>query len=93
MLARRHSPPPLTVAAQEVVEELKEREAAPGVAGLRLQAGVHVGAVQRQEGFGVLRHQLGPPGEGLETPQKKKIRGCRPRVGVLAKADLEGERR
>lgn len=61
----------LTVAAQEAVEQLEEREAAPAVGRLRLQDGVHVGPEQGQEGFGVLLHQLRPAGEGLHTPQKK----------------------
>lgn len=82
---------PLTVTAQEVVEELEEREAVPGVDGLRLQRGVHVGSVQRQKGFGVFHHQLGPPGEGLKTPQKKSISSCwlQPQVSMLANADLD----
>lgn len=55
----------LTVGPQEVVVQLEQREAVPGVDGLDVQSGVHVGSVQGQESLGVFRHQLGPPREGL----------------------------
>lgn len=51
----------LTVRSEKVVVELEEREAVPGVHGLDVQRGVHVGSVQRQKGLGVFGHQLGPP--------------------------------
>ena len=55
----------LTVSSQEVVEELEQREAVPGVNGLDLQSGIHVGSVQGQEGLGVFGHHLWPPRESL----------------------------
>lgn len=60
----------LTVCSQEVVVELEERETVPGVHGLDMQRGVHVGSVQRQKGLGVFGHQLGPPGEGLRESRR-----------------------
>lgn len=50
--------------------ELEEREAVPGVHGLDVQRGVHVGSVQRQKGLGVFGHQLGPPREGLRESRR-----------------------
>lgn len=76
-----------TVTAQKTVEELEERECVPGVGGLRLQAGVHISSVQRQEGLSVLHQQLRPPGEGLEIPQKN-INRLEP-VSMLAKAHVD----
>lgn len=77
----------LTVTAQKAVEELEERERVPGVGGLRLQAGVHVSLVQRQEGLSVFHQQLRPPGEGLETPQKN-VNRLEP-LSMLANADVD----
>lgn len=46
----------LTVSSQEVVEQLEEREAVPGVDRLHGKGWVHVGLVQGQEVGGVFSH-------------------------------------
>lgn len=63
----------LTIGSQEVVEELEQRETVPGVHRLDLQSGVHVGFIQRQEGLGVLGHQLRPPGESLRERKQEVV--------------------
>lgn len=63
----------LTVSAQEVVEQLEERKAVPGVLRLHLQRRVHVHRVQRQEDLCMLRHHLRPPGKGLPNTHKHTV--------------------
>ena len=48
----------LTVGPQKVIEQLEEREAVPAVRGLNLQCSIHVHCIQRQEGLGMLHHQV-----------------------------------
>lgn len=56
-----------TVRAEEVIKQLEEREAVPALRRLDLQGSVHVHSVHGQEGLSVLRHQVRPPGKGLDT--------------------------
>lgn len=67
----------LTVHPQEVIEQLEEGETVPAVGRLNLKCRVHVSRVETQEGLGVLHHQVGPPGKGLQRGRGKKRGGER----------------
>lgn len=64
----------LTVCPEEVVEQLKEREAVPALGGLDLQCRIHVGGVQCQEVLCMLHHEVRPPREGLARRRARRRR-------------------
>lgn len=65
----------LTISTQEIVEQLKERKAVPGVLWLHRQSCIHVYCVEGQESFSMLCHCLRPPGESLGFKHTQRERG------------------